>query len=723
MSQVELLAPAGSRESFLGALAAGADAFYLAGQKFGARAYADNFSAEELDQTIREAHLFGKKVYLTVNTLTREDELPELVEFVSARSREGLDGVIVQDLGVLSALHRSCPELKLHASTQMSVTGTEGVRFLKKLGVCRIVPARELSIREIRKIREEEDIEIEAFIHGAMCYSYSGRCLMSSFLGGRSGNRGRCAGTCRLSYKVLDENLQTLSLKEKKEPYPISMKDLCVLKILPELIDAGIDSFKIEGRMKKPEYAAGVTAIYRKYIERYDRWNEQGRRNPWTIDEKDEKDLLSLYIRTELSDGYYHRRSGVSMITMGKPGYAGADETLLKNIRRSYLETGPRIAISGELTFLPGEKICLRVRRLGRPECEVRVCGETVQTAVKRPLTGAELKEKLQKTGDTFFQFAQLKIHEDGNGFLPISAIASVKREALRLLEEKSLENGTFLHSEQRMAQKDRQADPPEAETDLLGDAVTSHREPEVIVMVTTADQYRAAAASGAQILITENADQELCKACMNLLALPAVFRMEERPFLDKVLDEQRFDGFLVRNMEELEILLQRNYHGKIYGDASLYQWNREAASVLSLCLERSVLPLELSGRELYRTFGREGLQNSIFMIYGRIPMMITANCIRKTAGRCRQKETGFYYLKDRKNEKFPVRTVCGHCHNIIYNSVPLSLHHYLSEQPIRSCGAVLYSFTTEDGREVSRILAGEEPAEYTTGHYKKGAE
>jgi putative protease len=250
--KVELLAPAGSKEALIGAFSAGADAVYLGGERFGARAYADNFTTEEIIQSLAEAHVLEKKIYLTANILTREEELPELAAFVKTLDRAGLDGVIVQDIGVLSALHEACPDLPLHASTQLSVTSAEAVRYLRRLGVSRVVPARELSLKEVETLRAEdakvyeEPIEIEAFIHGAMCYSYSGRCLMSSFLGGRSGNRGRCAGTCRLPYRILDENRQYAGPDaRKKEVYPLSMKDMCVLSILPELIDAGIDSFKI----------------------------------------------------------------------------------------------------------------------------------------------------------------------------------------------------------------------------------------------------------------------------------------------------------------------------------------------------------------------------------------------------------------------------------------------------------------------------------------------
>ncbi len=240
--KVELLAPAGCMEAFRGAVNAGADAVYLAGKQFGARAYADNFDEKQIEDVIRRAHLFGMRTYLTVNILTRQEELQTLGGFVLRMYEAGLDGVIVQDLGVAALLRRLCPSLELHASTQMSVTGPEAVQFLKKQGFTRVVPAREMSLEEIGLIKKE-GIEVESFVHGAMCYSYSGKCLMSSFLGGRSGNRGRCAGTCRLPYEILDGKGKPLD--RDGSCYPISMRDMCVLPILPELIDAGIDSFKI----------------------------------------------------------------------------------------------------------------------------------------------------------------------------------------------------------------------------------------------------------------------------------------------------------------------------------------------------------------------------------------------------------------------------------------------------------------------------------------------
>ncbi|HBA70404.1 MAG TPA: hypothetical protein DCZ40_13770, partial [Lachnospiraceae bacterium] len=241
MRKVELLAPAGNYECFLGAVHAGADAVYLGGTKFGARAYADNFTEDEVCNAIRYAHIYGRKVYLTLNTLIKERELEEVYEYLLPYYEAGLDGVIIQDLGVFQAVGEWFPLLPRHVSTQMTVTGSLGAAYLKELGAARIVPARELSLAEIKEIKKNVNIEIETFIHGAVCYCYSGQCLFSSMIGGRSGNRGKCAQPCRLPYEIE---------KSGRKIHPLSLKDMCTVELLNQLIEAGIDSFKIEGRMK-----------------------------------------------------------------------------------------------------------------------------------------------------------------------------------------------------------------------------------------------------------------------------------------------------------------------------------------------------------------------------------------------------------------------------------------------------------------------------------------
>ena len=318
MQKIEILSPAGSYESLLAAIANGADAVYLGGDAFGARAFAGNFTTDKLKEAIDYVHYHGKSLYLTVNTLLKNEELEEeLYHYILPFYEQGIDAVIVQDMGVLRFLHKHFPDLPLHASTQMTVTSTEAARFLKQCGVTRIVPARELSLTEIRHMKDASGLEIESFVHGALCYAYSGQCLMSSMIGGRSGNRGRCAQPCRLPYELKNESGQTMGKKD--ECYRLSPKDLCALDEIPQMIQAGIDSFKIEGRMKKPEYVAAVTRMYRKYVDRY----LENPDAPYKVEEQDYKQLMELYNRGGFTKGYYEKHNGKDMMSMKRPNHQG----------------------------------------------------------------------------------------------------------------------------------------------------------------------------------------------------------------------------------------------------------------------------------------------------------------------------------------------------------------------------------------------------------------
>ena len=753
----ELLAPAGSRKAFLGALKAGADAVYLGGEKFGARAYAENFTTEEIIQSVREAHIFGRKVYLTLNVLTKESELDETVDFAMSLYREGLDGVIVQDLGVLRTLHERCPGLELHASTQLSSSAPESVRFLKKLGVKRVVPARELSLAEIRTIKREEPVEVECFIHGAMCYSYSGRCLLSSFLGGRSGNRGRCAGTCRLPYTISGPDGKAVNLGKGREHYPLSMRDLCVLEILPDLIDAGIDSFKIEGMMKSPHYAAGVTALYRKYIDYYREWDAAGRKTPWKIAAEDMRQLRSLYLRADLSTGYYYKRNGKELLTIGKPGYAGTDEDLLQRIEEKYLREMPRRAISGMAFLTPGEAARLIVTAPdlsgNRMPVMAEAEGDTVQPAQKRPLQAEEIARRLKKTGDSLFEFEDLDVETAGDVFLPVASLNSLRREALRKLEEAILERAEEDAAAAGKGSCAGQAEnvPPAGEgrvDDRLSESCTKRPQPvqggeknalpAVWAQVTTAAQLRAARQCGIENIIAEETPQimetlteEERSSC--LIALPHVCRTDSREKVRK-LASMGFKGVLARNPEELDILAQAGYSGLIIADGSLYQWNTAARDLLLRQCDLLSLGWELSSRDMIPLLeGAGGRQ--LLSVYGRIPMMITAGCVRKTAGMCSHREQAFFSITDRMGKNFPVRCVCGHCYNVIYNSLPLSLHSFVRKGDPVAMGAAgwICSFTTESGAETEEILrwyasggaSGDAQSvfgEFTTGHYRKSA-
>ena len=306
--KIEILAPAGSYESFKAAVAAGADAVYAGGPRFGARAFADNFTDEQLLEAIDYAHLHGRKFYLTVNTLLKDEEMEMLHGYLEPLYRQGLDAVIVQDIGVLAFVRAHFPEMDIHASTQMTITNTEGALFLKEHGAVRVVPARELALEEVRDIAKRTGLELECFVHGALCYCYSGQCLLSSLIGGRSGNRGQCAQPCRLPYTV-----------NGKKEYALSLKDICTLELIPEMVDAGIDSFKIEGRMKKPEYVALVTAMYRKYTDMY----LQNGRKGFSVSARDIEMLMDIYNRGGFSQGYYKQHNGREMLSIGRPNHAG----------------------------------------------------------------------------------------------------------------------------------------------------------------------------------------------------------------------------------------------------------------------------------------------------------------------------------------------------------------------------------------------------------------
>lgn len=321
--EIEILAPAGSYEGMKAAMNAGCDAVYIGGRSFGARAYANNLDDDILLQAIDEAHIRGKKLYLTVNTLLKEKELTgELYRFLEKFYLQGLDAVIVQDVGVLHFIHKNFPELPIHASTQTTLTMAEGANLLKDYGVTRLVTARELSLSEIKNIRNNTDLEIETFVHGALCYCYSGQCLMSSMIGGRSGNRGKCAQPCRMPYQFHSEGDKLSSDKEK---YLLSPKDINTLALIPDLIDAGIDSFKIEGRMKKPEYAAAVAHTYRKYVDLYQELGKE-KYNTHLQSEEFRKDMIMLqdiYNRGGFSQGYGKSYNGKAMMSLNRPNHTG----------------------------------------------------------------------------------------------------------------------------------------------------------------------------------------------------------------------------------------------------------------------------------------------------------------------------------------------------------------------------------------------------------------
>lgn len=775
--RVELLAPAGSIDAFYGAIHAGADAVYLGGNRFGARAYADNFTEEELLHCIRYAHLFGRKVYLTVNTLVKESEFSDLHDYLCPYYEAGLDGVIIQDLGVLSYVREHFPHLELHVSTQMTITGRYGAALLQKKGACRIVPARELSLKELVEIKQQTGLEVEVFIHGAMCYCYSGQCLFSSILGGRSGNRGRCAQPCRLPYTVGTSS----DKKTAKELYPLSLKDMCTIEHIPELIEAGIDSFKIEGRMKKPEYAAGVTAIYRKYIDAYyekcrrvengslkasGKGASAGERYKALLQQEDLQLLSSLYIRSERQDGYFYKHNGRDMVTLHNPAYSGADEGMLAKIRETYIEQAPRMAISVKGSFLTGTEAFVTLTKDG---LSVTAFGQTVQKAQKQPITEENVKKQLGKLGESVFRADSMEVKVSPDGFYPLKQINELRREAVLLLEKALLSQNGY-EAERREEQPDRTQTAAQGVAEQTAHGMAGQAA--AAVTLCTMEQLKALLASGfsaKRLSVEGDLFSEGCSEVLSLcregiakgqigkvlLAQPYILRSADASYLERLYalaleNEEMIGGFLVRSLEGLGFLLEKSYSGSIYTDANVYVWNREAWKELSQKpvaedpddrLAGFCLPYELKSAEQRPLRGLPCEK----IVYGRIPMMLTANCVAKTTDKCRKvqqknPEDTVTVLTDRYRTEFPVLLNCAHCMNIIYNSVPLSLHGELDKWQ-DACDLRL-DFTLENGRETDAVLgyfaalmqaavpknreakkAVQEPpfSKYTTGHEKRG--
>ena len=435
--QAEILAPAGSWASMKAAVAAGADAVYMGGTRFGARAYADNPDEKGLLEAIDYVHLHGRRLYMTVNTLFKESELKELAEYMTPYYNQGLDGVIVQDLGALRIMKENFPGLELHASTQMTITSVYGARMLKDFGCSRVVTSREMSLDEIRRVREEVDVEIESFVHGALCYCYSGQCLMSSLIGGRSGNRGRCAQPCRLPYRVYEGQHgqgKPAVMNRENEKYVLSLKDLCTLDILPDILEAGVYSLKIEGRMKSPRYTAGVVSIYRKYADRYLDHGREG----YHVEPEDRKMLLDLFDRGGFTSGYYEEHNGRDMVALKeKPEFREGNQKLFDYLDRAYVEAELKESVMGHVILETGKPSVMTLSCSG---VEVTVNGQAPEAAQKQPMTEEKVLKQLNKTGNTPFSFEHLSAELKGEMFLPVQALNELRRSGLKALESALLQ-------------------------------------------------------------------------------------------------------------------------------------------------------------------------------------------------------------------------------------------------------------------------------------------
>ena len=699
----ELLAPAGNLEIFKGVIESGADAVYVGGSMFGARAYANNFTEDELLEAIDFAHLRGVKVYLTVNTLIKNSEFSKLYDYLLVYYKRGLDAVIVQDIGVVKAIHEYFPSLEIHTSTQMTVTGADGVRFLSQFGVTRVVMAREVSLAEMKRIHEETGMELEAFVHGALCYSYSGQCLFSSILGGRSGNRGRCAQPCRLPYTV----------EGKKDEYILSLKDMCGIKALDKLHDAGVYSLKIEGRMKQLEYACGVVKYYRSYID-----------SKKPVSDADYDRIKALGNRCGFTDRYYFDHNGSDMVTYVKPNFVS-----------NAAEPSPekrKLSIEGELVLREGEPGSLTVKR---GDVTYKASIEPVSAALKAPLDKKAAIDRINKTGDTDFEFSHIKAQIGENVFVPNGALNKLRRDAISGLCDKLLEK--YYRNDARYTDMSRLTALPEhvvksdaAHDEAINDYTTicscmTRAQLDTLIGYECFDVfYLDFDMYDRKTLIQLFADdvKSLTKRNKKVyLMLPTIFRADSSDYfvsIAKELDKVSFEGFVVKNYEELYLTENLFTGKKVILDHNMYTFNDVSKSAFfEHGVSGDTVPLELNSREIMH---RNNI-GSQMIVYGYYPLMTTANCVHKNTKGCDKKQK-LIYLKDRYNKSFAVCNNCKECYNTIYNSLPTMLTKNISKLKEAGIRSFRYSFTIETPKQIKAVM-DDKVAEYTNGHYKRGVE
>ena len=799
--RVEILAPAGSMECLKAAIAAGADAVYTGGALFGARAYAHNLTEEELLEAIDYVHLHGRRLYLTVNTLIKDREMEkQMYDYLLPYYRQGLDAVIVQDIGLFRFIRKHFPDLPIHASTQMTLTGVDGAKFLEKEGAQRIVTSRELSMAEVKKIADETELEIESFVHGALCYCYSGQCLFSSFIGGRSGNRGQCAQPCRLLYRTPEA---------KRPQYLLSLKDICTLELIPEMNESGIYSFKIEGRMKKPEYAAAVAFQYRKYADLYLKYYEEcpAEEDPaayamkkYRVREEDRQMLLDLYNRGGFHTGYYHTQNGREMISLNRPNHAGVpavkvlakkgrnvtakaltdlypqdiielpmrkgrekadnytckdavrkgmnvqipvfadtpfkrdeiwmrtrNSALIERLHEEFVNGKIKERICGTFRLYPQEAATLTVKCR---DAEITVTGEKAQEALSQPMSRERIEKQLRKTGNTEFEFSFLKVEIGEKVFLPMQSLNELRREALETLEKVICE---------KYRRSGEVKDPEEDKTELSMEeeilsgwtaSVRTAEQMEVILEEEAIGRIYADCTMFPRIWEKDSYVEWITKVHAAgkeiYLVMPYIFRERTRKQYEAAYNRifgAGWDGILIANYESFAFLKEHGYTGRIMTDYNLYEFNQESRKFWK---EKGVFeftaPVELTERELQDLRVKDGE----VIVYGYLPMMISAGCIQKTTRGC-LKKSGQTTITDRYRNPFVVKNECDYCYNILYNYVPLYLGDRMEEVYQIGPGRIRLMFTTERQQEVRQILSayfeGKELPEgtYTRGHWKRG--
>ena len=782
MNKIELLAPAGSMESLYAAVQNGADAIYIGGNKFSARAYASNFNEEEMLKAITYCHLYNVKVYVTINILIKEEEIAEAVEYVKFLYEIGIDALIIQDLGLAQLITKNFPDFEIHASTQMTVHNGEGASFLKELGFKRIVLARELSLKEIEHISKDLMIETEIFIHGALCICYSGQCLMSSIIGGRSGNRGRCAQPCRLPYEIINKENNQI-----KKGYIMSPKDICTVENIKDIIDSGTSSLKIEGRMKRPEYVAGVVSAYRKVIDGHIRKGDLS---------EEKKKLTQLFNREGFSKAYLFGNPGKELMSYGYPSNTGI---LLGKVNKDYtikleeniqIKDGVRVGDKGfiiskiekgnrdvdeaskedivklkpvnyktgdvlyktldlnlmeelgntfkdiyhkknqidlEVGFKVNEPFMLR----GNYEGEIyEVYGEKVQKPLKKGVDKENLIRNLNKTGDTPFSFKSINFIEFEEGFIPISLINSCRREVLDEIAKDIVSKNSRKHTENLSFQRDKV---------LLNQNHNKLNSP--VVLISSIEHLKAVEEFNIENIAVDmfmkncNVDIKNIKGKKVYIKIPTIVR-DEFDYICTIIEENihNINGIITSNLGIIQ-----KFSGKIsiIGDYKLNIFNSHSLNIYNEYIDAVTLSLELNKKEIQSLLSKTSIR-PYQLIYGKPELMVNEYCpIGSVFGKkdninsnCTSEcEKGKFILKDRKETEFRILTD-KFCRSHLYNPVAINLIPNLQELKKIKIDSYRIDFIDETFEEAVKILKAymnekfdEDFKNYTRGHFKRGVE
>lgn len=786
MNKIELLAPAGSMESLIAAINNGADAIYLGGNKFSARAYASNFDNETMMKAVDYAHSYNVKVYVTINTILKQSELKEALKYAGYLYEIGVDAIIIQDLGLVKLIRDVYPDFELHASTQMTIHNAEGALYFREKGMQRIVLSRELTLDEIKYISKDLGIETEIFVHGALCVCYSGQCLMSSMIGGRSGNRGRCAQPCRMQYTLKGENFG------ERKAYLLSPKDTCFIDDMDAIIKSGTSSLKVEGRMKKPEYVAGVTRNYRKAIDKVlvntkfdlqrgrqelaQLFNREGFAKAYLYKNVG-KDMMSynypkntgVYIgqvsnsgevkleaSVSLGDGIRFNDDGFTLSKIlnnnnevkeafkgeivklfptggykkGYKLYKMSDKKLYDELNNDLKPYKRKINLTGEIEFKVNAPLCIKAKYNKK---EYRVYGEMVEEATNKPLTRERVEEALRKSGEIPYKFDKIFFDIFDDGFIRISAINNLRRE----LFEKILKEEVSSYRRKRTEGPIKEWNAKCKENlgyiyscitkDQLKALLEDNKAQNIALDIFFSRQKHALNKNDLKNLYETSKDKNI------YLKVPSIIKQEFNSIV-KIIDELKpyIKGIITSNAGIIKIYKDKLF---IIGDYKLNIFNKEAAEFYAQDVDIPFLSLELNRKEIKELMKNTNC-NMGMNIYGKTELMISEYCpMGSTFGnKSSKKECSGVCMKDnfklidRMNESF---TVLGDnsCRSYILNSIATNLIDEMEELKSFNISNFRVDFKDESYDEVKDVLnqiankAKNENNKYTKGHYKRGVE